>query len=33
MDGEVVTANEEPIEIIRLRKKLARMASARIVRL
>ena len=33
MDGEVVTANEEPIEIIRFRKKLARMASTRIVRL
>ncbi|MBR1503817.1 MAG: hypothetical protein IJ618_08055 [Prevotella sp.] len=33
LDGEVVTANEEPIEIIRFRKKLARMASSRIVRL
>ena len=33
MDGKVVTANEDPIEIIRFRKKLARMASTRIVRL
>ena len=33
MDGEAVTANEEPIEIIRFRKKLARMASTRIVSL
>ena len=33
LDGKVVTANEEPIEIIRFRKKLARMASSRIVRL
>lgn len=33
MDGKIVTANEEPIEIIRFRKKLARMASTRIVML
>lgn len=33
LDGEVVTANEEPIEIIRFRKKLARMVSKRIVKL
>ena len=33
IDGIVVTANEEPIEIIRFRKKLARIASKRIVRL
>lgn len=33
MDGETVTANEEPMEIIRFRKKLARIASKRIVML
>ena len=33
IDGQVVTATDEPIEIIRFRKKLARLASERIVKL
>ena len=32
LDGTVLTANEDPIEMIRFRKKLARIASKRIVK-
>ena len=33
IDGDIVTAEADPIEIIRFRKKLARLASERIVKL
>lgn len=33
IDDDVVTANDEPMEVIRFRKKLARIASRRIVKL